>query len=69
MFFRQFLGSAVALAALASGVELKGYEYVVVGSGAGGGVSDKIRTYCKGSTDVKSSLSLPALRSLATRPS
>ncbi|KAL6706539.1 hypothetical protein ACN47E_005295 [Coniothyrium glycines] len=37
MFFQRALGSVAALATLASAVNLTGYEYVVVGSGAGGG--------------------------------
>lgn len=35
--FRQLLGSLAAFASLANAVNLTGYEYVVVGSGAGGG--------------------------------
>ncbi|KAF1967922.1 glucose-methanol-choline oxidoreductase-like protein [Bimuria novae-zelandiae CBS 107.79] len=37
MLFKQLFGSVAALASLAVAVDLTGYEYVVVGSGAGGG--------------------------------
>ncbi|KAL2156651.1 hypothetical protein VTH82DRAFT_1396 [Thermothelomyces myriococcoides] len=37
MFFGKLLGLGAALAASARAVELTGYEYIVVGSGAGGG--------------------------------
>lgn len=37
MFLRRFLGLAALLASSVTAVELTGYEYVVVGSGAGGG--------------------------------
>lgn len=37
MLFKQILGSVAALASLAKAQNLTGYEYVVVGSGAGGG--------------------------------
>jgi choline dehydrogenase len=37
MLFKQLLTSAAAFASLAVAVDLTGYEYVVVGSGAGGG--------------------------------
>lgn len=37
MLFSRFFGLAAAAAPLAKAVELTGYEYVVVGSGAGGG--------------------------------
>lgn len=37
MLFKHFFGSIATLASLAASVELSGYEYVVVGSGAGGG--------------------------------
>lgn len=37
MLFKQLFSSVAALASLAVAVELTGYEYVVVGSGAGGG--------------------------------
>ncbi|KAK3484993.1 uncharacterized protein B0T23DRAFT_53929 [Neurospora hispaniola] len=37
MFFHHLLGLALAAAPRASAVELTGYEYIVVGSGAGGG--------------------------------
>ncbi|KAJ5091736.1 hypothetical protein NUU61_006606 [Penicillium alfredii] len=36
MFLRRFLGLAALLASSVTAVELTGYEYVVVGSGAGG---------------------------------
>ncbi len=39
MLFRQLFGSLAAFASLAKAVNLTGYEYVIVGSGAGGGVS------------------------------
>lgn len=37
MFFPRILGSVAAFVSLAKAVDLTGYEYVVVGSGAGGG--------------------------------
>jgi len=37
MLFKQFFGSVAAFTSLARAVDLTGYEYVVVGSGAGGG--------------------------------
>jgi choline dehydrogenase len=37
MRFQQVIGSLAALASFATAVDLTGYEYVVVGSGAGGG--------------------------------
>ncbi|PSN60764.1 glucose-methanol-choline oxidoreductase-like protein [Corynespora cassiicola Philippines] len=37
MLFQRLFGSAAAFASLAFAVDLTGYEYVVVGSGAGGG--------------------------------
>ncbi|CBX91168.1 similar to glucose-methanol-choline oxidoreductase:GMC oxidoreductase [Plenodomus lingam JN3] len=37
MLFRQLFGSLAAFTSLATAVDLTGYEYVVVGSGAGGG--------------------------------
>jgi choline dehydrogenase len=37
MRFAQVVGQLAALTSLATAVDLKGYEYVVVGSGAGGG--------------------------------
>ena len=37
MFFSRLVGLAATAASVASAVELTGYEYVVVGSGAGGG--------------------------------
>ncbi|KAJ1334079.1 choline dehydrogenase [Microdochium nivale] len=37
MFFSRLVGFAATAASVASAVELTGYEYVVVGSGAGGG--------------------------------
>ena len=39
MLFPRVLGSFAAFISLAKAVDLTGYEYVVVGSGAGGGVS------------------------------
>jgi hypothetical protein len=38
MLFPRILGSVAAFMSLAKAVDLTGYEYVVVGSGAGGGV-------------------------------
>jgi choline dehydrogenase len=40
MRFQQVIGSLAAFASLATAVDLTGYEYVVVGSGAGGGYVD-----------------------------
>jgi choline dehydrogenase len=40
MLFPRVLGSFAAFISLAKAVDLTGYEYVVVGSGAGGGVSN-----------------------------
>ncbi|KAI8937192.1 hypothetical protein NX059_006402 [Plenodomus lindquistii] len=37
MLFRKLIGSVAAFTSLAAAVDLTGYEYVVVGSGAGGG--------------------------------
>jgi choline dehydrogenase len=37
MRFQRVIGSLVAFTSLATAVDLTGYEYVVVGSGAGGG--------------------------------
>lgn len=37
MLLRKVFGSLAALTSLATAVDLDGYEYVVVGSGAGGG--------------------------------
>jgi choline dehydrogenase len=37
MRFLQVVGQLAAFTSLATAVDLKGYEYVVVGSGAGGG--------------------------------
>lgn len=37
MHFKQILGSLAAFTSLVTAVDLTGYEYVVVGSGAGGG--------------------------------
>jgi hypothetical protein len=37
MRFQQVISSLAALTSLATAVDLTGYEYVVVGSGAGGG--------------------------------
>jgi choline dehydrogenase len=37
MRFLQVVGQLAAFASLATAVDLQGYEYVVVGSGAGGG--------------------------------
>ena len=37
MRFLQVVGQLAAFTSLASAVDLEGYEYVVVGSGAGGG--------------------------------
>jgi hypothetical protein len=37
MRFQQVIGSLAAFASFATAVDLTGYEYVVVGSGAGGG--------------------------------
>jgi hypothetical protein len=37
MRFSTLVGSVAAFASLAKAVDLTGYEYVVVGSGAGGG--------------------------------
>jgi choline dehydrogenase len=37
MRFSQLIGPLAAFTSLATAVDLKGYEYVVVGSGAGGG--------------------------------
>jgi hypothetical protein len=39
MFFPRLIGLVAAFPILARAVDLTGYEYVVVGSGAGGGVS------------------------------
>lgn len=36
----QILGQLAAFTSLASAVDLEGYEYVVVGSGAGGGYAN-----------------------------
>jgi choline dehydrogenase len=41
MFFPRLIGSLAAFLSIAKAVDLTGYEYVVVGSGAGGGVSSK----------------------------
>jgi choline dehydrogenase len=37
MRFQQVIGSLAAFTTFATAVDLTGYEYVVVGSGAGGG--------------------------------
>lgn len=39
MLFQKLFGSIVAFTSLARAIDLTGYEYVVVGSGAGGGRS------------------------------
>jgi hypothetical protein len=44
MHFPRILGSVAAFISLAKAVDLTGYEYVVVGSGAGGGVSHTFPT-------------------------
>lgn len=40
MRFQQVIGSLAAFATFATAVDLTGYEYVVVGSGAGGGYTN-----------------------------
>jgi choline dehydrogenase len=40
MRLQQLIGSLAAFTSLATAVDLTGYEYVVVGSGAGGGYVD-----------------------------
>lgn len=42
MRFQQVIGSLAALTSLVTAVNLTGYEYVVVGSGAGGGYVNHI---------------------------
>jgi glycerate kinase len=39
MLFQQVFLSIATLSSIAAAVDLTGYEYVIVGSGAGGGVS------------------------------
>jgi choline dehydrogenase len=46
MRFQQVIGSLAAFASLATAVDLTGYEYVVVGSGAGGGYAKHHRSTC-----------------------
>jgi choline dehydrogenase len=40
MRLQQVIGSLAAFTSLATAVDLTGYEYVVVGSGAGGGYTN-----------------------------
>jgi hypothetical protein len=67
MFFPRLIGLVAAFPILAAAVDLTGYEYVVVGSGAGGGVSQSILGWIESSLTYYS-LWPPALPSLVTRP-
>ena len=67
MRFQQVVGSLAAFTSLAFAVDLDGYEYVVVGSGAGGGYVNHMEI-CTRSMSNHLTVPLPlVLPSLATR--